>query len=232
MVRFLGWDGCGLPVNNCGSVPQDFYGNRGADPTTTAAGNRRGIAYDEIVQMIQRALHRQRMEHQDLDQLVDWSVRYSIDPGEWPAGVIARRLDRICSPAPLSCTEMEDLRRLLADIAGDPQPVVAEPAAIPFTDPAPIVRFLRKQFVLCGHFVSGVRDCLNELRSRGAIDRETVTADTDFLVIGALRSQEWVVNSSRCQVDAALAAGRGPLPLNQVGIISEESLLRSLNGKH
>jgi hypothetical protein len=162
-------------------------------------------------------------------RLLDWSVRYSIDPDDWPAGAIAHRLARLCRPGAIAVCDAEDLKLLLEDVAGNPQPVVAEPAAIPFTQPHPPIAFPEKHFVLVGHFVSGLADCIENLRMRGGRIDESVTATTDFLVIGALRSQEWVNHSIRAEVEAALAATRRSGPAaTPSAIISEASFLRAI----
>jgi hypothetical protein len=164
------------------------------------------------------------MEQDDAKELLDWSVKYSIDPDEWPAGAIARRLDRICGAGPISSDELEDMGLLLKDLAGDPAPTVAEPAAIPFTEPVPSIEFTNRRFVFTGHFVSGVDACIENIWSRGGVSGETVTALTDFLVIGALRSQEWVANSTGIEVEAALTLSQRN---GRPAVISEASFLRA-----
>lgn len=226
MVRFSGWDCYGIPLNNCGFTTREPCQNGGLDPTAATAVNRRGIAYDAVIGLIGRILDRKRVDHRDEEQLLDWSVNYSIDPDEWPAGAIAHRLTGICGGEAISAAEAEDLKRLLDDIAGDPGPSVAEPAAIPFTAPPPIVTFANKQFVFAGRFVSGIDACIENIWLRGGTAAETVTARTDFLVIGALRSQEWVINSAGLEVEAALTARQATAP---VEIISEESYLRAIS---
>lgn len=230
MVRFFGWDEYGLPIRDWGfTAAQRTASWRNSDPMVRLIRNPRSILYDAVVSLLLEILVKKRIDSEDTKQVLDWSVNYSIDPDEWPAGAIARRLARVCRPGPIRDDEAEDLKLLLDDLAGDPDPIIAEPTAIPFTDPPPRIQFANKQFVFTGHFVYGVAACIEVLWLQGGAPGETVTALTDYLVVGALRSQEWVENSIRTDVERVLAQNCqvGPVA-KQTAIISEESFLHAI----
>ena len=193
-----------------------------------AAHGGRSIIYDDIVTLAIAVASRSRVQQSALRQLFDWSVRNVVDPNEWPAGVILRRLNSALLTPEKSTEDREDLFLLLEDLAGDTGTGNVTAAPIPFSNPVPPIHFAGREFVFAGRFLYGKSACMDDLWPRGATIADNVTSRTDYVVVGAIRSAQWENTPVAAVLQDALAeSARRPPGAPPVAIISEASWYRA-----
>lgn len=141
----------------------------------------------------------------------------------WPASVIADRIDLFLADGKIDQEERADLFGLLAEVVGQTNaeaPPVNSASALPLTKPAPPVFFTGKRFCITGHFAGGTRQGVeSEITERGGLVQPNVTQETDYLVVGAFGSTDWIHPTHGRKLEKAMAYAARGLP---IAIISEE----------
>jgi hypothetical protein len=232
MVRFYGWDGSGLPVRSRRSAfLQEAVARTGAsahstevNPTTSPS-----ICYDEIVALALGLIAGMRYDDIEIRRLYRWCAEFAVDPNDWPAGVIARRLDSLYSKGTASDQDAEDLVLLLEDMAGDVSAWSDSAREIPFSFPIPVIEFADREFAFVGHLLNGLDRALDETARHKARFATSVSESTDYLVIGAVQSARWHANGIAEAIQSALMASeRVLLGKPPTAILSEEAWWRAI----
>jgi len=95
--------------------------------------------------------------------------------------------------------EQYELLDLLKSISGEQyqdNQVAIKPATFPLSNPPPVIDVTGAVFCFTGVFAYGPRQiCTQATLDKGGIVKNTVTQDTDHLVIGSLCNQDWVHSS-------------------------------------
>jgi len=101
---------------------------------------------------------------------------------------------------------------------------------LPLTDPAPVVIFSGKLFVLTGNFKIGNRAKVISLIENlgGQVSPKTVNCYTDYLVIGDVGSMAWVHSSYGRKIEHAMELQQEGC---DIAIISEAHFMRSLTNE-
>jgi hypothetical protein len=149
---------------------------------------------------------------------------------EWPACVLAERLEHIFDDGVVTDEEATDLRDLLLAVTGEAREADAgarKATELPLNDPLPLIEFPERRFCFTGKFIYGTRGaCEAEVVRRGGRCQSTPTLKTDYLVIGVLGSRDWVHTTHGRKIEfAVLARDSKESPL---AIISEEDWARAL----
>lgn len=225
MVRFFGWDHAGIPVREMSKyLDSDKSVAALMEEHVLVARGGRSVVYDDVVGLALAVAVASRTHELELSQLLDWSIQNVVDPNEWPAGVIMRRLSSALLRSQPSAEDKEDLLLLLADLAGRTALESVPASPIPFSNPVPPVHFAGREFVFTGHFLYGKSACTDELWSRGATFAADVTSRTDYVVVGSIQSALWRSTPVAGVVADALAeSARRPPGAAPVAIISESS---------
>ena len=114
---------------------------------------------------------------------------------QWPFDILANRLVQVLEDNVIDEEERQDLKQIMVNIVGEESPSIFAnaPTTVPLTLPEPEVIFDPNEFVLTGAFAYGKRsDCEKEIQSRGGRCGRNVTLRTNYLVIGALGSRDWI----------------------------------------
>lgn len=143
------------------------------------------------------------------------------------AGDLAEAIDddgRICA-ASLATVETR-VRQILGMPHEDV--VTAYSSALPLTAPVPQIIIPGRTFCFTGKLALGARKtCEALVAERGGRALETVTAETDYLVIGSLASRDWIHSAYGRKIERALELGQS----YPVAIISEETFINGLQNK-
>lgn len=142
---------------------------------------------------------------------------------EWPANVLADRLERIFADGVIEEEEREDLVLLLQRATGESEGS-AEPMTratrLPVDEPPPDLIFEKRLFVLTGKFVTGKRAfCEAAVERLGGWCDSRITRETDYLVIGTLASEAWVHTTHGRKIEAAVVIKAQGHPIS---IVAEE----------
>lgn len=144
--------------------------------------------------------------------LHQWVQTHPDAANEWPADVLARRLDQIFEDAIVTRQERNDLLLLLEEITGgDPEEVALgnRSTTLPLDDPPPPVAFMGRSFCFTGKFFYGARRaCEREITERGGGCHKSVRLDTDYMVIGLLGSRDWLHSSFGTKIQKAMEYNR------------------------
>lgn len=181
---------------------------------------------DELIGVIRGIVFDGKVVREEVEALGKWLNAYSGDVREWPVGIIVERLMRIYEDGKVDDEELDDLKTLLEEIVGGQgRPQVS--CTLPLTKPAPEVIFDQNTFVFTGKFAYGKRVfCQSETAVLGGQCEDGVTLRTDYLVIGALCSQDWVHTVWGRKIERAIDLQRS----KSIYIISEERWCSFLKG--
>lgn len=179
-------------------------------------GRRTDRNYDELIGIIRGVVADGKVCDAEAKLLASWCLTYGIESGDWPAGIIIDRLNRIYEDGVATEDELEDLRLLLLDIITEN---VEEPTPLPLTKPHPEVIFDQNVFVFTGKFATGTRNhCFKETMLRGGICEDSVNLRVDYLVIGSVGSRDWAHTAWGRKIERAVELQRS----KPIAIISEE----------
>jgi NAD-dependent DNA ligase len=179
---------------------------------------------DELIGICKGLIADRSLSEEEVYFLTNWLKANEHTTNVWPANVLAARITQILDDKILLAEEREDLFTLLADIVGQAKggQITNTSTALPLTRPAPPVFFTEHRFVLTGRFVMGQRaNVAYEIQQRGGSIQDTVTNETNFLVIGTIGNRDWVHSTHGRKIEKAMALMESGRP---IAIISEEHL--------
>jgi len=97
----------------------------------------------------------------------------------------------------------------------------------PYDYPVPEITYYGKKFVFTGKFDFGSRiDCFRHIENKGGVPQQSVTVDTDYLVIGSLKSEQWASGSFGRKMEKALLLRLeygSPVILNEESVFIDET---------
>ena len=163
---------------------------------------------DELIGICKGIIADGNVDPKEAEFLKSWLENNHEVAKIWPANVLAERIRAIFADGIVDHQEQTELAELLAKMTGSvPGLSDAEQLAmrLPIDDPAPMVEFPGKTFCLTGKFVFGSRNkCENVIAAKGGKCQEQPDLATDYLVIGALGSREWIHSSYGRKIEQVL----------------------------
>ena len=127
---------------------------------------------------------------------------------QWPANVIAQRLERIFADGVVDQIERAELQELLADVTGAHGPAMEAlqcGTTLPLDRPAPALQFAGSTYVFTGRFAYGPRAiCEETVRARGGACADSITSRIHYVVIGTLGSRDWAHSSFGRKIQKAV----------------------------
>ena len=166
------------------------------------------------------------VDAKEVDFLKSWLDHHGAVAKSWPANVLRERIDRILSDGVADEIERADLTLLISRLTGvRPGVADAEQLAtrLPVDDPPPDVEFSGRSFHLTGNFILGSRAvCVARIESMGGTCQADSSREVDYLVIGALGSEDWAYSPFGREIEAVMK-DRGE-DGSDTFIISEEYL--------
>jgi NAD-dependent DNA ligase len=156
--------------------------------------------------------------------VLKWAEENRDASSSWPADVLYARIREMLVDHTLDETEQSELLGLLREITGGDVPLRERVASYssqpPLTKPAPKIDFAGRQFCMTGKFIFGSRRrCHEVISTRGGEPQATPTQATDFLVIGAIGSTDWIHSTHGRKIETAVRFQRQGV---RIAIVSEE----------
>jgi hypothetical protein len=153
--------------------------------------------------------------------LARWTREHPDVATQWPANLLARRLEQIVRDGRVDARERRHLGSLLLQLtkngAGRELALATD---LPIDRPEPEVVFEGRTFVFAGEMAYGPRRaCEREVVELGGECERTVTRRTDYLVIGTLAASEWSQAGFGPRVDEVVQYRARGVP---IAIVSEE----------
>ncbi len=117
----------------------------------------------------------------------------------YPANIVYRRVREVLIDDLITEEERDHLTKEMQILTGNN--CMETGAALPehiasVFDDDPHVIFEQNVFVLTGEFLWGTRkECFREIEKRGGLPKDSVTKETNYLVIGTMSSPDWIVSN-------------------------------------
>lgn len=166
----------------------------------------RGI--NELIGLCKGVISDGFVDSKEVDFLKSWLDHHQAVARTWPANVLSERIERILSDGVADEIERTDLSLLISRLTGvRPGVADAEQLAtrLPVDDPAPNVEFAGKTFHLTGNFILGPKSlCEARIQDNGGVCHPEPREDTDYLIIGALGSEEWAYGPFGREIESVM----------------------------
>jgi DNA polymerase-3 subunit epsilon len=191
--------------------------------TTTRPRRRDPIpATRELIQLLSGIVSDGHVDMDEFRLLDGWLIQNSDFCNEYPFNILVTRLADILADGHIDQTELERLREVILQII-HPQSLgsidLDRLQQTPLTQPPPTIQFSGKIFVFTGNFDFGEKgDCERATTSRGGVCKKTVTRATDYVVVGAQGSPEWVCGHYGTKIEKAVMNIRSGRP---TAVVSE-----------
>lgn len=169
--------------------PAGYYASRlDARVAAELLGTAKGVVFDRAVNLDEMA------------GLSRWLDEHPEAQSSFPGRELAARLQQIYADGVVTPEEQQSLLEYLTLVTGAPVSGNAaasdRPTALPFDRPPPTLMFSGGNFVLTGNFAFGTRQaCIDLTRSLGGVVKTSVSRSIDYLVVGALGSEEWITSA-------------------------------------
>jgi NAD-dependent DNA ligase len=147
----------------------------------------------------------------------------------YPGDHLSRRMLDIFADGVVDEHERAELYQLLLELTGESaeqSTSMREPTALPLDRPPPSIFFPDHEFVFTGILAAGPRKwAQQQVIERGGRFKDSVTAKTNYLVIGVLGSEAWVQSTHGLKIEAAVRWRKKGQPL---AIVAEPTWLSAI----
>ena len=165
-------------------------------------------AFDELIGMCRGLIADDVLDVKEARGLKAWLDANREHVWGWPANVLYSRLHRALLDDALDEEEQKDLLQLIRETVGGASleaDLASLSTTLPLNRPAPKIDFPGKAFCITGRFVFGARKrCEHEIMQRSGMVKSTVTAATDYLVVGLIGSAQWIHSTHGRKIEAAI----------------------------
>ncbi len=185
----------------------------------------RGMA--EMVGLVRGVIADGVVSKDEADRLARWTREHADVATQWPANLLARRLEQIFRDGRVDSRERRHLAAVLSQLAANPSGLGFRLANdLPLDCPEPEVEFEDRTFVFAGDMAFGPRRaCEREVEELGGRCEQSVTRRTDYLVIGGIAALDWAQEGFGGMIDEVVQYRARGVP---VAIISEERWIEAL----
>lgn len=183
-------------------------------------------AVDQLVGICTGILADGEVNENEAIFFAEWVRKHAPDEPVWPFTDVLQRIERIFADGVCDVEERAELKGVMEALCGfteQPLPMAENlsttlPLCAP--QPHPLV-FTGQQFVVTGKFAYGSRSAVFEaISTLGGLPTDAApTRATNYVVIGAFASRDWITTSHGRKIEKAVelrAKGTG------LGILSEE----------
>jgi NAD-dependent DNA ligase len=168
------------------------------------------------------------LNDQEIRFIEEWLRKHEAIANEWPGDVLYARVKEALADGQITEDERAHLAETLQQIAGGSLERLAERGPVnqlAFDEDAKL-SFGGSTFCLTGNFVFGPRPrCVAETAAHGGVVVDGVTKKLNYLVVGALGSDEWKHGSFGTKIEKAVAYKRSGAPLF---IVREDHWMQAL----
>lgn len=182
-------------------------------------------AVDQLVGICTGILADGEVNENEAIFFAEWVRKHAPDEPVWPFTDVLQRLERIFADGVCDAEERAELKGVMEALCGYgntalPQDEVRS-TTLPLCLPQPTVVFADQQFVVTGKFAYGARSAVfDAIMTLGGIPTDAApTRATNYVVIGAFASRDWLNTSHGRKIEKAVelrAKGTG------LRILSEE----------
>lgn len=163
----------------------------------------------------------------EISKLLEWLEKNQDVKAEWPVNIIAKQLSLALEDNIITSAEREHLLEIMKQITGirfEESGVAYGMATEFFEENIDKLNHKNSMFCFTGTFVTGTRSVVqNTAKHKGAIIKNNVVQDLNYLVIGTLASRDWRFTSHGRKIEKALSLKKSG---NSVIIISERTWLK------
>ena len=187
-------------------------------------------ALDELVGLCRGVTIDGSVAWAEAEFLRDWIDCNRDHADHWPANILYARLSEMLVDRVLDRNEERELLDLLHDIVGGGLPVSERVASysstLPPDMPAPKISFAGRRFCFTGKFIFGSRkQCEAAIARLEGEAQSTPSGTTDYLVIGAIGSRDWIHSTHGRKIEAAIKLRE---QWRRLAIVREEHWAKSL----
>jgi NAD-dependent DNA ligase len=181
----------------------------------------------EMVGLVRGVIADGVVSRDEADRLARWTREHADVATQWPANVLARRLEQIFRDGRVDSRERRHLAAVLSQLAANPSGLGFRLATdLPLDRPEPEVEFEDRTFVFAGDMAFGPRRaCEREVEDLGGRCEQSVTRRTDYLVIGGIAALDWAQKGFGGMIDEVVQYRARGVP---IAIISEERWIEAL----
>ncbi len=208
------------------SLNEVFVGGSGGANGVAGSGPQADameLGINELIGLCMGVISDGFVDAKEVDFLKSWLEHHSAIAETWPANVLSERIDRILLDGIADEIERADLTLLISRLTGvRPGVADAEQLAtrLPVDDPPPDVLFEGRSFHLTGNFIFGPKAiCEAHIEAWGGVCQPQPDTGTDYLVIGALGSEDWAHSPYGREIEIVMNNRRQGA---ETAIISEE----------
>ena len=166
---------------------------------------------------------------EEVEFLRNWLRRHPKVAGSYPAKGLFIRLCEMLEDEVIDDQEEKELFVHLYELTGSKkskdsslEKLATKVHKPEFSDPCPVITFKNKSFFLHGKFIIGTNEWLKTIISeKGGNYSETLSAETDFCIIGAMAELETSTDESFCSQLSIFSE-------KKLKIISEENWVNDL----
>jgi NAD-dependent DNA ligase len=187
--------------------------------------NNSAKAVDQLVGICTGILADGEVNENEAIFFAEWVRKHAPDEPVWPFTDVLQRLERIFADGVCDAEERAELKGVMEALCGYgdtalPQDEVRS-TTLPLCLPQPTVVFADQQFVVTGKFAYGARSAVfDAITTLGGVPTDAApTRATNYVVIGAFASRDWLNTSHGRKIEKAVelrAKGTG------LRILSEE----------
>ena len=163
---------------------------------------------DELIGLCKGILADGVVDQSEAKFLQQWLESNKDVADHWPASALYRRINDMLADNILDRDEEKELLETLIQITGGPTinaTIDSMSSSLPITRPEPNIAFKDSLFCLTGKFVTGSRrQCQGIIETRGGQAQSAPTKKTNYLIIGAVGSPDWIHSTHGRKIEKAV----------------------------
>lgn len=167
-------------------------------------------AVDQLVGICTGILADGEVNESEAIFFAEWVRRHAPDEPVWPFTDVLQRLERIFADGVCDAEERAELKGVRQALCGHSDEALPQDEArattLPLCVPPPAVVFADQQFVVTGKFAYGARSAVfDAIAGLGGVPTDAApTRATNYVVIGAFASRDWVNTSHGRKIEKAV----------------------------
>ncbi len=184
---------------------------------------------DELIGICKGVLADRKVVLQEAEFLKQWLDANWHVATIWPANTLYQRIEEMLVDDILDQEEQKELFELLHQFTGGdiPKQAASMTTKLPFDEPQPQLTFKDRLYCFTGNLAYGSRkQCASEVTSRGGTVKNSITQETNYLVVGAFGNIEWIHSTHGRKIEKAIDMRKSGY--YSIAIISEQHWTDSL----
>jgi NAD-dependent DNA ligase len=190
-------------------VPKDSDGQP-IGPFHSLRSNNAAKAIDQLSGLCAGILADGVVNEAEARFFAEWVTKYSSLEPHWPLTDVVARVQRIFADGSCDDQERLELKQIMEALCGhhaDADPKSTYPTTLPLNQPPPDqIVFAGRLFLVTGKFAFGTRSkVFGAIERQGGIAADSLpNTESDYLVIGAFASRDWINTNSGRKIERAV----------------------------